>query len=37
MGALSSSMLMGNKGAGRALMTAVILTIVGSPFYPRGL
>ena len=36
MGALSSSMLVGNKGAGRALMAAVILTIVGSLFYPGG-
>ncbi len=36
MGALSSSMLVGNKGAGLALMAAVILTIVGSLFYPGG-
>ena len=36
MGALSSRMLVGNKGAGLALMLGVVLTIVASFFFPGG-
>ena len=33
---VNSSMLLGSKGAGLALMVGVILAIVASVFYPGG-